>query len=113
MKVILDSVDDVVPQHGVAWVFTFSGKTLLDVKLFCLHAHDFFVVFANETWDLTSCKHGVDGLEETLIFDLGICHQEGDGTTFRACFTIELPDVIKQVCKREVLGDGHLENLLL
>ena len=65
MQVVLHSVQEVLPEDGGRWVFTFLTD-FLHVDVLALHRDEILVFFTQKTWDLTSCKHRIDSLEERL-----------------------------------------------
>mmetsp|Transcript_6335 Transcript_6335/g.7523 ORF Transcript_6335/g.7523 Transcript_6335/m.7523 type:complete len:756 (+) Transcript_6335:4217-6484(+) len=109
VEVVLDTVEEVLPEDSGRGVFTLLAH-FLHVDGLALDGDEILVFLTEQTWDFTGGEHRVDSFKEGLRLHLGVGHQEADRATLRAGLLVKLFDIVEEGAQVIGLGEGDLEH---
>ena len=111
MEIILNTVDEVLPQEQLSGILTLLAS-FFHVDVLHLKRNQISVFLYEKAGDFTGCQHRVDSFEEGLILDLGIGENEGDCATSGTSNVVKLLDILFELSITELFVKSDLEESL-
>lgn len=112
MEVVLYSVEEEGKELTWRWILS-SHSDFLHVHVLGFKSEDISLVLGNQTWNISSGKHSVDGFQEGLLLNFSVSHDEGNSFSCGTSLSVKFLDVVLHGLEGVSLGQSNLEVSLL